>query len=181
MKTALSRFMNPIAEKLTGWELHEIIGREISSVLVLLDEDTHKIIPNPINKVLAEDIVIGRSNHTILIARDGREILIDHSSSPLRDDKGRITGAVLIIQDITERKIAETALRESENKFRNLFDFATDAIFVQSLNGRIISVNNQACSLLGYTKDELLKLKFSDLINENIIDNTFAIYSALKR
>ncbi|MFI5211754.1 MAG: PAS domain S-box protein, partial [Ignavibacteria bacterium] len=179
-ENSLIRFMNPTAEKLTGWELHEIIGREISSVLVLLDEDTHKIIPNPINKVLAEDIVIGRSNHTILIARDGREILIDHSSSPLRDDKGRITGAVLIIQDITERKIAETALRESENKFRNLFDFATDAIFVQSLNGRIISVNNQACSLLGYTKDELLKLKFSDLINENIIDNTFAIYSALK-
>lgn len=176
----LVRFMNPIAEVLTGWELPEIIGREISSVLVLLDEDTREPIANPIRKVLAEDVIIGRSNHTILIARDGREILIDHSSSPLRDETGRITGAVLIIQDITERKLAETALRESENRFRNLFDFATDAIFVQSLNGRIISVNNQASKLLGYTKEELQKLKFSDLINENIIDNTFAIYSALK-
>lgn len=174
------KFLNPVAEALTGWTLPEVTGKRVTELLRLLDEDTREPIKNPIERVLSENIVIGRSNHTVLIARDGREISIDHSSSPLRDDKGRITGAVLIIQDITERKISETALRESENKFRNLFDFATDAIFVQSLNGRIISVNNQACKLLGYTKDELGTLKFSELINENIIDNTFAIYSSLK-
>src|SRR4030095_14818130 len=72
------------------------------------------------------------------------------------------------------------ALKESENKFRNLFDYATDAIFVQSLNGRILSVNNQACKLLNYTKSELYELKFSDIIHENITDNIFVIYSALK-
>ncbi len=174
------KFMNPIAETLTGWPLHEIAGRKLGDVLMLLDEDTKEPVENPIDMVLRDNIVIGRSNHTVLIARDGREISIDHSSSPLKDDKGRLTGAVLIIQDITERKISENALKESENKFRNLFDFATDAIFVQSLNGKIISVNNQACKLLGYSKEELNSLKFSDLINENIIDNTFAIYSALK-
>lgn len=52
--------------------------------------------------------------------------------------------------------------------------------FVQSLNGRIISVNNQAAMLLGYSKEELGKMRFSELINENIIDNTFMIYSSLK-
>lgn len=176
----LIKFMNPVAEVLTGWELKELAGSKASDLLKLLDEDTREVMENPLERVLKENIIIGRSNHTILINRDGREISIDHSSSPLRDDKGRVTGAVLIIQDISERKISETALKESENKFRNLFDFATDAIFVQSLNGRIISVNNQACMLLGYTKVELLSLKFSDLINENIIDNTFVIYSSLK-
>ena len=174
------KFMNPVAETLTGWLLSEAVGKRIKDLLVMIDEDSREPIQNPIERVLQENIVIGRSNHTILIARDGREITIDHSSSPLRDDKGRLTGAVLILQDITERKISENALRDSENRFRNLFDYATDAIFVQSLNGRIISVNNQACSLLGYTKDELLKMKFSELINESIIDNTFAIYSSLK-
>jgi PAS domain S-box-containing protein len=174
------KFLNPVAEALTGWTLPEVTGRRVTDLLRLLDEETREPIKNPIERVLSENIVIGRSNHTILIARDGREISIDHSSSPLRDDKGRITGAVLIIQDITERKISETALRESENKFRNLFDFATDAIFVQSLNGRIMSVNNQACKLLGYSKDELQSMRFSELINESIIDNTFAIYSSLK-
>lgn len=174
------KFMNPVAEALTGWKLEEVSGRMVDDVFVILDEDTREAIENPIEKVLRENIVIARSNHSVLVSKSGKEIAIDHSSSPLRDEKGRLTGAVLIIQDITERKISENALRESENKFRNLFDFATDAIFVQSLNGKLISVNNQACKLLGYTKEELGRLKFSDIINENIIDNTFAIYSALK-
>ncbi|HRF65410.1 MAG TPA: PAS domain S-box protein [Ignavibacteria bacterium] len=174
------KFLNPVAETLTGWTLAEVAGKRANEVLVLLDEDSKEPMLNPIERVLAENIIIGRSNHTVLIARNGREVSIDHSSSPLRDDKGRLTGAVLILQDITERKIAETALRESETKFRNLFDYATDAIFVQALNGRIISVNNQASKLLGYTKEELAKMKFSELINENIIDNTFMIYSSLK-
>ncbi|MBN8583629.1 MAG: PAS domain S-box protein [Ignavibacteria bacterium] len=174
------KFLNPVAEMLTGWSLNEVAGKRIYELLILLDEETREPVQNPIERVLQENIVIGRSNHTVLIARDGREVSIDHSSSPLRDDKGRITGAVLIIQDITERKVAENALKESETKFRNLFDYATDAIFVQSLNGRIISVNNQASKLLGYTKEELSKMRFSELINENIIDNTFMIYSSLK-
>ncbi len=174
------KFLNPVAEALTGWTLEEFSGKRIYELLKLIDEDTREPMINPIERVLAENIIIGRSNHTVLIARDGREISIDHSSSPLLDDKGRLTGAVLILQDITERKISENALRESETKFRNLFDYATDAIFVQSLNGRIISVNKQASNLLGYTKEEFGKMKFSELINENIIDNTFMIYSALK-
>lgn len=174
------KFLNPVAEILTGWTMQEVSGKRVYDLLKLIDEDTREPMKNPIERVLEENIVIGRSNHTVLIARDGREISIDHSSSPLRDEKGRLTGAVLILQDITERKISENAIRESEAKFRNLFDFATDAIFVQSLNGRIISVNNQASNLLGYTKDELVKMRFSELINENIIDNTFMIFSSLK-
>lgn len=176
----LIRYMNPVAETLIGWKLHEIAGKNISEILKLIDESSKEPVQNPIEKSLNENINVARSNHTVLIAKSGKEIAIDHSSSPLRDDKGRLTGAVLIIQDITQRKFSENALRESENKFRNLFDFATDAIFVQSLNGKILSVNNQACVLLGYKKDEFTKLRFSDLINESIIDSTFAIYASLK-
>ncbi|MCI0448632.1 MAG: PAS domain S-box protein [Chlorobi bacterium] len=176
----LIQFMNPVAETLTGWHLREVLGRKIGDVFKFLDEDTRTPIENPVERVLRDNIVIGRSNNTVLVSKDGTEISIDHSSSPMLDDNGTITGAVLVIQDITERKIAENALKESENKFRNLFDHATDAIFVQSLNGRILSVNNRACQLFGYTKDEFYKLKFSDLIKENITDSTFLIYSALK-
>jgi len=174
------QYVNPTAEHLTGWKLDEIKGRDIEDVIILIDEKTKQPVENPVKIVISENIVIGRSNHTILLSRDAKEIYIDYSASPMKDDKGKTTGAVFIIQDITDRKIAEHNLRESEAKFRNLFDYATDAIFVQSLNGRIISVNNQVSKLLGYTKEELYSLKFSDLINENITDNTFLIYSALK-
>src|SRR4030095_4589138 len=174
------QYMNPTAENLTGWKLFEITGKDIEDVFILIDEKTKEPVENPVKKVLSENIIIGRNNHTILISRDASELFIDYSASPMKDDKGRITGVVFIIQDISDRKRAELGLKESESKFRNLFDHATDAIFVQSLNGRIISVNNQASVLLGYTKEELCRLKFSDLINENITDNTFLIYSALK-
>lgn len=174
------KFMNPVAENLIGWKLNDVVGKRIYELLKLFDENDKEPIQNPVETVIKENVLIGRSNHTVLIARDGREISIDYSASPLRDDKGRLTGAVLILQDITDRKISETALKESETRFRNLFDYATDAIFVQALNGRIISVNNQAALMLGYPKDELLNMKFSELINENIIDSTFMIYSNLK-
>jgi len=174
------QFVNPTAELLTGWKLDEIKDRDIEDVIILVDEITKQPVENPVKNVIDENIVISRSNHTILLSRDAKEIYIDFSASPMKDDKGNTTGAVFIIQDITDRKKAEIALRESETKFRNLFDNATDSIFVQALNGRIISVNNQACRMLGYSKDELYRLKFSDLINENITDNTFLIYSALK-
>jgi PAS domain S-box-containing protein len=95
-------------------------------------------------------------------------------ASPIRDEKGNITGAVLIVNDVSDRRIAERALRESENRFRNLFDYATDAIFVQTQKGNIMSVNNEACRLLEYTKDELYSLNFKDLIysqNPAVVEN----------
>jgi PAS domain S-box-containing protein len=179
-ENGLVQYTNPTAEQLTGWSLSEIQGKDIEDVFVLIDEITRVPVKNPVKRVLAENRVIGRTNHTILLSREAKEIYIDFSASPMKDDKGRVTGVVFIIQNITDRKKAELAIKESESKFRNLFDHATDAIFVQSLNGRILSVNNQACNLLGYSKEELYNLKFSDLINENITDNTFLIFSALR-
>lgn len=179
-ENGIVQYTNPTAEQLTGWKLSEIRGKDIEDVFILIDETTKEPVKNPVKRVLSENKIIGRTNHTILLSRDAKEIYIDFSASPMKDDKDRVTGVVFIIQDITDRKHAELAIKESESKFRNLFDHATDAIFVQSLNGRILSVNNQACNLLGYSKEELYNLKFSDLINENITDNTFLIFSALR-
>jgi PAS domain S-box-containing protein len=173
------KYLNPVAEALTNYKLDEIIGKRIYDVVKLIDENTKQPVINPVERVISENIVIGRSNHTYLITKKEEEIAVDYSASPLRDETGRLTGAVLVLQDITDRKISENALKESESRYRYLFDYATDAIFVQSLNGKIISVNNQASVLLGYSKEELCRKKFSELINENIIDNTFVIYSNL--
>ncbi|MCX7877804.1 MAG: PAS domain S-box protein [Ignavibacteria bacterium] len=174
------RFMNPVAESLTGYKIEEASGKKVEEIIVLIDESSGETVENPVNIVLKDDIVIGRTNHTILISKSGNKIPIDHSASPIRDEKGLLKGAVLIIQDITERKNSERVLKENENKYRNLFDFATDAIFVQSLDGRIISVNNKACELFGYSREEFRNMKFSDLIGENITDSTFLIYQSLK-
>ncbi len=168
------RFMNPVAEVLTGWSFQDAYGKNLKDILNIVNESTKKPIENPVNKVLKDNIILGRSNHSVLISRNGNEISIDHIASPIRDEKGNITGAVLIVNDVSDRRIAERALRESENRFRNLFDYATDAIFVQTQKGNIMSVNNEACRLLEYSKDELYNLNFKDLIyskNPAIVEN----------
>ncbi len=72
------------------------------------------------------------------------------------------------VRDISDRKQAELALRESEERFRRLVEQAADAIIVHDLEGKIIDVNQQACSSLGYTREELLTLSIPD-IEENYV------------
>ncbi|MEM9768809.1 MAG: PAS domain S-box protein, partial [Cyanobacteria bacterium P01_D01_bin.71] len=68
-----------------------------------------------------------------------------------------------VSNDITERKIAEEALSESEQRFRTLVEQATDALFVISAGGKLIDVNQEACHTLGYTREELLQLSVPDV------------------
>gem|GEM_PF-1148910 len=173
-------FMNPTAEALTGWMLNEVSGKEIFSFLKIIDEDTKRAIESPVTRVLHDNIILGRSNHALLISKGGIEIPIDHSASPMRDANGELTGVVLVLQNISDRKTAEHALKDSENKYRNLFDYATDAIFVQSLSGKIISVNNEVINLLGYTKNEIDSLNFTDIVVQDSPDFILKIHNALE-
>lgn len=69
-----------------------------------------------------------------------------------------------IVRDITERKLAEEALRKSEMKYRALFEFANDAVFLMSPGGEQVLVNNKAAEMLGYTVEELSGKHFKDII-----------------
>ncbi|MEO1207962.1 MAG: PAS domain S-box protein [Cyanobacteria bacterium J06638_20] len=75
-----------------------------------------------------------------------------------------------VTNDITDRKIAEEALRESENRFRTLVEQATDALFVVDNSGQFIDVNQEACHTLGYTRDELLRSSVADIQKDVTIE-----------
>ncbi|MEI9952825.1 MAG: PAS domain S-box protein [Pseudomonadota bacterium] len=102
-------FMNPVAEGLTAWSLAAARGQPLNEVFRIVNEQSRLVVEDPAAKVLRLGAVVGLANHTILLARDGREIPIDDSGSPIVDDQGQITGVVLVFRDVSERRLAEEA------------------------------------------------------------------------
>ena len=87
---------------------------------------------------------------------DGRVRWVSTTKMPFLNERGEIIGTFGVARDITRLKLAEEALRKSEQRFRTFVDHATDAFFLQDDSGVILDVNRQACESLGYTRDELV-------------------------
>ncbi|MFP3562780.1 ATP-binding protein [Paraburkholderia sp. SIMBA_030] len=112
-------FINPVAEMLTGWARDEAMGRPLAEVFRVINETTRAPAKDPVTAVLSAGTIVGLANHTILLSRDGREIAIDDSGSPIVDDRGEILGVVLVFRDVTQRRRAEEA--ESANRAKDQF------------------------------------------------------------
>lgn len=157
-------FLNPAAESLTGWEQKEAVGQPLDNVFRIINEETRASVENPITKVLKEGHVVGLANHTLLIAKDGREISIDDSGSPIRNEKGDINGVVLIFRDVTERKKAEEAMRASEERFSKAFRASPVPMSIVTYKeGRYIDVNESFLSNSGYTSEEITGRTTTDI------------------
>lgn len=103
-------FINPVAASLTGWSADDAKGKPLKEVLRIINETTRELAENPVDRVLAEGVIVGLANHTLLVRKDGVEIPIDDSAAPIRNQDGQVTGCVLVFRDIVERKKAETEI-----------------------------------------------------------------------
>jgi PAS domain S-box-containing protein len=102
-------FLNPAAEALTAWPAAEAVGRPLPEVFRIVNEQTRQPVDDPAAKVLLARTVVGLANHTLLLARDGREVPIDDCGAPIVDERGRVAGVVLVFRDVTQRRRAEEA------------------------------------------------------------------------
>ncbi len=101
------KFMNPVAESLTCWNMKEALNKNVKSVFNIIDEKNPSFSDNPVKTVLKEGIMYSFSKSTILITRNGSEMPVDVCASPIKDDKGHINGVVLIFRDISEQIILD--------------------------------------------------------------------------
>jgi len=100
--TGVIELLNPVAEQLTGWTQTEARGKRVEEVFCIVNEETRRVVDNPLERVMREGIIVGLANHTVLISRDGVERPIADSGAPIRNAKGEIVGAVLIFRDVTQ-------------------------------------------------------------------------------
>ncbi|GBG12525.1 diguanylate cyclase [Novimethylophilus kurashikiensis] len=125
-------YLNPIAEKLTGWYNEQAIDKPLLEVFRIVNETTRKLIPNPVDVVLEHGEVYGVGNHTLLLSRGGKEYAIEDSAAPIRDHDGNVLGVVLVFHDVSEkRKMTQRMTYLAEH------DFLTDLPNRLLLNDRL--------------------------------------------
>jgi diguanylate cyclase (GGDEF)-like protein/PAS domain S-box-containing protein len=104
------QIMNPEAEMLTGWQEQEVVGKYLAEVLPLIDKDTGENINNLVRRAIETNTVIKLPENCILITKNNTEVLIGDSIAPIRDRFDKVTGAVLVLRDLTQRKHYEAQL-----------------------------------------------------------------------
>lgn len=163
------KFMNPVAQSLTGWKEQDTVGKTLEEVFHIVNEETGKEVESPVKRVLKEGVVVGLANHTVLIAKDGTKLPIDDSGAPIRDSQGNIIGVVLIFRDITDRRRAEKALANEKERLAVTLRSIGDGVITTDRPGNIVIINKVAEDLTGWTQDEAIGKPLAEvfhIINE---------------
>lgn len=165
-------FMNPEAEKLTRWDQERAAGKPVEEVFIVKCEacdGMQSLQESPVAAILKHGKTVCMPNLAILKARDGSEVSIDYNCTQIIGDKGELLGTVLVFRDITERRRADKALHDSEEKFRILSEASTDAIFIETLDGKVLYCNTTTCNMFGYSKDRIINSYANGLVPEEAI------------
>lgn len=167
------REWSPAAERLLGWTRDEVIGRPPP----LLSPDWRAEYQEVLARCFqGESVTNAELRHR---TKGGRERVIEISTAPVRDDSGRITEAMAIYKDVTERKQAEEALRSSQQQIRNSFEQAVIGMTVIALDGYYLDVNPALCRMLGYSRDELLARPFTAITHRDDRERSVSTARAL--
>lgn len=159
---------NPAASLRFGWEPEEIMG--LNTKFLYADPDQYQSIQQELERhgVYAGEVL----NRT----KDGEVFTSFLASSRLYDEDGQFLGAMGVSRDITRMKRDQEALRVSEERYRDLFENATDLIQSVDVDGRFQYVNNAWKQVLGYSDEEVVGMSFLDIIHPDERDHCLDLF-----
>ncbi len=141
--------INPIASRLTGRSASEVLGLPVEQVFDIVDAQTRQRTLELMTRALSNDGTHGTGGYTVLTARDGTEIGIEDSVSPIRDKSGNRMGTVLVFRDVSERKRAAHALRIANERFTLAADAASIGVWEWNLPTNVLRWDDQMYRLYG--------------------------------
>jgi PAS domain S-box-containing protein len=164
------RFMNPVAERLTGWTLHEVLDRPLDDVFATLDEDTTRPIENPVARVLRDGKPVIVTSHTVLRHRQGRTRPIADSVAPVRNRDGDLDGLVLVFRDQTAERESNLELKRNRNLLQAMSDRTPAVTYVKDLDGRYLFVNQSFLEIFRVTREQIIGHTDIDLFGPEVAE-----------
>ncbi|MGQ9836761.1 MAG: response regulator [Cyanobacteriota bacterium] len=174
-KGKIIRF-NQAAEQVSGYSFAEVKDKYFWDIGLILPEDLKKIFQG---SELYDHLPIPIEYENFWRTKQGDLRLISWSSKAILDENGLFQFLVSTGLDITERKLAESALKESEERYRDLFENATDLIQCVDIEGRFIYVNRAWQETLGYREDEISRLTLMDVIHPDYQEHCWKAFQEL--
>jgi diguanylate cyclase (GGDEF)-like protein/PAS domain S-box-containing protein len=151
------RLWNPAAARAFGWSAQDVIGQDYPLVPGGKEEEFRQLLQDVArNGKTLTGVELRRQR------KDGSPVDIALSAAPLRDDGGSVVGVMAVLVDVTEAKRSEEALRESEAKYRSIFDNVQDLFYQTELRGTIVELS-PSVQRFGYSREQLIGTSVLDL------------------
>ncbi len=157
--------MNPVAEQMTGWTEKEAVNQEIEQVFNIVNfNEPGSQFENPVRKVINEGVIVDLTNHTALISKNGERIPIADSGAPIRNEKGGLTGVVLVFRDQSDEYFYRRELESSRAVYRRLFEQNPQPMYIFDVETfDFLEVNEAMVKHYGYTRDEFMRMSIKDI------------------
>lgn len=163
-------FINPVACTLTGVEAQNAFGTPLREIFHIIDEQTRDTMEDPVSKVLQRGEIVGLTNHTVLVRKDGTELPIDDSAAPIRGEDGKMRGVVLVFHDVTQRRTLERELRERTEKLaqtdRRKDEFL--AMLAHELRNPLASLLTGSHILRAIKSEDAMTQRTGDMMDQQI-------------